>query len=266
MGRESEFKKIVGRSSAYKLGITAVCALAVGHIAKINIRLPIAIDTVLVFVGLIISLFFKEPPNGHSPKVKYYDHMMGSIKQIFRAPRLLWIVAFSVLIGVTSKLWFFTYNPYFELVKLPLPYYGYVFAVLNLVASASSYNADRISRHLSEKTSVKGMLGLIVVPIWLMGAFVSVWAIPLVFLQNLVRGYINPFLEHMMHEHIDSSNRATVMSVKSACNSAVEIVAMISFSVVTASFALNHALSMLGLVACIVGMVLVCSYTRVFRK
>jgi MFS family permease len=266
LGRESEFKKIAGRSQGIRLGIVSIASIFAGHLAKINIRLPITIDACVIGIGLVISMFFVEPSNISQKKASYGDHMWQSILFVFKRTSLIWIISFSVLVGVTSKLWFFTYNPYFSMVGLPLPYYGYVFAVLNLVASLSSYNADKISRKLSQTASVRSILSLIVVPILLMGLIVSRWSVPLVFLQNLVRGYLNPFLEHLMHDHIHSKNRATVMSVKSTCHGTVEIIAMMMFSVVTAAYALNYSLIVLGSASCIVGTVLIWTHTKIFPK
>lgn len=266
LGREREFKKIAGKSIGWKLGLIAVCMIPCGFLAEINIHLPLYIDIGFISCGLVLSFFFKEPPNSHHSQKGYGEHMIESIKFAFRENRILWIIGFAVLISVTSKLWFFTYNPYFELVKLPLPYYGIVFAVLNAVAALSSYNADAISRRLPENASIRAILGLVTVPILLMGMFVSKWAIPLVFLQNLVRGYLGPFIEHILHDHIESRNRATVMSVKSACHGAMEILAMIGFGYVVARASLSGALTVLGMATIAIGAILVWSYPRVFGK
>lgn len=265
LGRESEYKKITGKASSYRLAIVGISALGVGHIAEINIRLPMVIDSILILCGLIVCFFFKEPPNYHLMPKGYGDHMKESLNIVLRAPKLIWLISFSILIGVTSKLWFFTYNPYFAEAHLPLAYYGYVFAILNGIASLSSYHADMVSKKLGSYASTMVMLSLIVIPIILMGIYVSVWSIPLVFLQNFVRGYMGPFMEHMMHDRIDSSRRATIMSVRSACNEGVAVASLMLFSVVTASLPLSRALLALGITAGIVGCLLIWSYGRVFE-
>jgi MFS family permease len=266
---ERKYREIEGKSSAYRLTLTAIMCLMSGYLAEINMRLPIIIDAIIAFITLVVSFFFietKRHSESEKDKLSYKNHMIGSIKYVFKKVHLLWIVSFAVLIGVTSKLWFFTYNPYFEMVNLPIHYYGYVFFALNIVAGLSSYYANNLANKIKEKWSIIFSISAITAPMIAMGLLVSKWSVSLVLFQNLVRGYLGPFMSNMLHKRIASTNRATVLSVKSAIYQAVEVVCMLSFGFVIHSISLAWAITYLGIVSTLIGIILVFVYMKLFKN
>ncbi len=265
---ETMYRDVEGKSSSYYLAVTAVMSLLSGYIANINMRIPIVIDAMLMTLTLVISYFFVETEihTDKFKKISYQNHMIESIKYVVKRKHILWIISFTVLIGVTSKLWFFTYNPYFEMVNLDLKYYGYVFFTLNIVAGLSGYFANQISKRLEGKNGVILSIGAITLPMIVMGSVVSKWSISLVLFQNLVRGYLGPFVSNMLHKRIESDNRATVLSVKSAMHQAVEVLCMLMFSALISSASLGIAITWLGIVTTLLGIVLTLYYVKFFHK
>lgn len=264
---DKKYREIEGKSTSYRLCLTAIMCLMVGFTAKINMRLPIIIDAIIAFIVVIISFFFVETKIHSQEKTKksYNDHMLESIKYVFQRTHLIWIISFATLIGVTSKLWFFTYNPYFEMVNLPLQYFGLVFFCLNIVCGISSYFANDITKKMNEKWSIIFCISAITAPMITMGLLVSKWSISLVLFQNLVRGYLEPFMSNMLHKRIASQNRATVLSVKSAMYLAVEVMCMFFFGLIIHSVSLGWAITSLGIVSTLFGILLVYVYVRVFQ-
>lgn len=265
---ETRYRNIEGKSTSYSLVLSSIMCLFAGHIANINMRWPVIVDATLMGMAFLTSFFFIEPKI-HSDKMKkigYQEHMIESIKYVLKRSHILWIISFSVLIGVTSKLWFFTYNPYFNMVGLDIRYYGYVFFTLNIVCGISSYYADKISRRLENGSGVISSVMILTFPMIIMGTIISKWFISLVLFQNLVRGYLGPFISNMLNKRIDSGNRATVLSVKSAMYQAVEVLCMAMFAIVIAYADLGSAIKYLGIVSTLFGIVLTFYYVKLFRK
>lgn len=268
LGRENEFKKIQGRSASYRLGLIAICSISAGYLAGYHIRLPAALGVITIALNCGVTYLFVDPPLCGSRAFNWKAHvelMKISILFVANHRRVKWIIGFMALIGVVAKLWFFTYNPYFELVGLPLPAYGWIFFALNVVAAISSYGADWLAKKWGECGSIIIMIALMVVPILIMGFYPCQMAALLVIVQNVVRGYIAPFMDHFLHDHLDSSNRATAMSVKSASVCLIQFVGLAVFGGILKLYALPTCLLILGFSAMAFGLIILVMYFKIFK-
>ena len=156
------------------------------------------------------------------------------------------MVGFSALMATTAKVWFFMYNPYFEIVRLPIAQYGVVFFLLNVVAFTTSRFAYRIEERLGERRCVLLMIGCVAVPILLMAALPTMASAYLVLVQNVVRGFMRPFSGAYLNRHIPSSIRATLLSVESSSATALSIVTLALFGVLVRNIGVLAALAVLG--------------------
>ena len=263
VGKQHEFKKIEGHAIGLRLILMAFCALATGWLASIDLRLPLWIGLPFMAVPLVTALLFTEPV-----QIVQYSarEQLGLLKQgIYFAARSVevrWMVGFAALLGTTSKVWFFTYNPYFELVELPLSYYGTVFFSLNVVAWISSHYAHSVERALGERACVLGMVLCLGVPILLMGYFPILPFAYLVLVQNVVRGFMRPFVGDYLNRHISSNIRATVLSVQSSVANLAGIVSLAMFGLLTREYGLLNSLIVLGTVSLSLGMLSYQTYKR----
>ncbi len=266
IGQENSYKKIMGTANANRLLLIAISSLLVGFLAEIHLRLPLLLSIPGSLLAWIITLFFKEPRVTEKyNRQKQMNLMRLSIIFVANHKKVKWIIGFTVLIGAVSKIWFFTYNPYFELVNLDLKYYGLMFFALNIVAAVFSRYADQIEKKMGIKLSIILMLALIAGPILLMGTLVATESILLILFQNVVRGYMDPFLGHFLHRYIDSKNRATVISIKSAVSGLTHFLALSLFGWLLNIYSLPTCLQILGLTTLTIGVLLICTYQRIFK-
>lgn len=128
VGRESEFKKIQGVAQSNLFLALAFCSLSAGFLSETDMRLPFVLSVPGIMVSCIITMMFKETPRTEKYAAKKQKELMKlSILFVKNHKKMRWIIAFSILVTVSSKIWFFSYNPYFELVNLDLRYYGIMF-------------------------------------------------------------------------------------------------------------------------------------------
>lgn len=269
LGRDNEFQKIEGRSNAYRLALIAVCAISVGYLAEINLRLPIFLGAPFLFIGCLAVYFMAEPPfvaDKIASRKQFFDLVKLSVVFVYNHSRIKWIFAFSTLIAVVSKIWFFTYNPYFELVNLPLAYFGWMFFLLNVVAAICSHEAHRISKYLGDFGGMAMMVIFLAVPIWLMGFYVSQIAVLLILMQNVVRGFNGPFLGGLLHSYLDSENRATVASFNSMFINLGQFICLAVFGLILKYCSLPACLEILSVTTLIIGISLMLSFRTTFRK
>ncbi len=264
-GRESEYKKIDGESAGNRLLLTAICNIAAGYLAESSLRLPLFLSIPGVLLSLGATLFLKEPPRGSKLTGRQQmDMMKSSILFTANHKEVKWIIGFTVLIGVVSKIWFFTYNPYFELVKLDLKYYGIVFFTLNIIAWFFSRYAHKISGKFTERMIAIIMVLLIGLPIFFMGSFVSVLMVCMVFPQNIVRGFMRPFFGEFLNRHLNSENRATVLSVQATVSGFAQFIALGAFGFLVKFWGLALCLQVLGITVLLLGCVFILKYRKIF--
>ncbi len=267
INREHELTKINGQILSRVFIILAIGSVASGYLYDINPRLPMFLSIPSVAISFVLTFFFKEPKGVR--KVSHRDHfdfMKMSILFVANHKAIKWIISYVALVAVASKLWFFTYNPYFELVELDYKYFGWIFASLNIVAWTTSKYAYIVEKKMNELNIIILMLVLMSVPIFLMGTFVSQLAIVLILSENLVRGFKQPFFSTFINKHLDSKNRATVLSIKSAVNALVNSVGLWIFGLVLLKWELGPSLQILGTVVLVLGMLSIWKYKKIFQK
>lgn len=266
-GQTERYKKFQGRATAYSFALIAFSSIASGYLLALNIRYPLWLSLPGILAAYFALCLIKEPRRATSSNgVKQSWNLMKlSVLFVANSRCVKWIIAYVVLLGVVGKVWFFTYNPYFELVNLPVQYYGWIFFGLNAVAAVFSFSADWLSRKLSNWFSIVLMLALTGAPIILMSLIVAAPMALLTLLQNGVRGYLKPFAEHFMHDQLDSANRATVMSVLGAVDSLAQFVFLGLFGLILKSLALTQSLFLLGLATVVIGLYLLVLYQRIFK-
>jgi MFS family permease len=257
-GKEDQFRRIQGQAVGGRLLLVAFCALVVGVLAEIDLRLPLLLCIPFALIPLGASLFWREPTKteGYSVQEQLARLAQGA-SFVLRSVEVRWMVGFAALIMSTSKVWFFTYNPYFELVGVPIAQYGVIFFLLNMVAFLSSHYAYKIEALLGEKGCVVLAVLCVGGPILLMSLVPIPLFAYLVVVQNVVRGFLRPFFEDFIHHHISEAQnghiRATVMSTQSTVANVTAISGLAAFGVLTGRFTLLTSLTILGVVCLALG-------------
>ncbi len=265
-GIEKEFTKIEGCAVGSRFILIAFCSLIVGFLAEIDLRLPLYLSIPFVLIPLVATFYLKEDraKKPYSAK-EHISVLKRGVMFAIKKPELVWIIGLCALVMGASKIWFFTYNPYFEKVGIDLKYFGIIFFFLNIVAWFFSKYAYRIETRFKERTLVATMILCVGLPILLMG-LLPFWPMALlVVVQNVVRGFMKPFVGNFMNRHIDSEDvRATALSVRSTLTEVVSIVSLAWFGFMDKSLGLLTSLVVLGIVVLVLGKLSYMRYKRLF--
>ena len=267
LGREGEHKKILGRALSWRYFLIAICSVVGGYLATINMRLPLFLCLPPMILNWLVAWWFTEAPfagNSYYDAREHWRIMKTSVLFVANHLKVKWLISFMVLVSVAGKLWFFTYNNYFVEVGLPMWTFGWIFAALNVVAGVFSYRAHWLYSRLGDDISVIGVVLCLGLPILAMGSFVIWPAALLVIVQNFVRGYFEPFINDFLQQYLDSENRATVLSIKSAVTSSVHVLSLLVFGWLLASWSLATCLQILGVSVLTFGAILIWSYRKIF--
>ena len=172
------------------------------------------------------------------------------------------MIGLAALLTTASTVWFFTYNPYFELVEVPLAQYGLIFFCLNVVAWLSSHYSHQIERYLGKRSCIIGMILCISVPVLIMGCFPMQLVAYLVVVQNITRGFMRPFIGNYMNQHIESNVRATILSTQSSIANMVAVICLALFGFFIGEFGLLPSLVLLGVAVMGLGMLSYATYVK----
>jgi MFS family permease len=261
--KQDLYVRTEGRAVGWRLALTACCSLIVGFLGRVNLRLPLYLCLPFVAIPLVAAFCMKEPVCSKRYSI---SEQLRTLKQgiMFgvRSSEVRWIVGFAALISTKSKLWFFTYNPYFELVHLDLAFYGIIFFLLNVIAWLSSHYAYRTEARLGERKCILGMILCVGIPILLMGCVPIRPFVGLVLVQNVVRGFMRPFVGGYLHRHAADDIRATVLSLQSSFSNVTSIVALAVFGFSIGHLGLLGSLKLLGGATLILGSLSYASYVR----
>ncbi len=266
-GREDKYKKVQGQAVGARLVLVAFCSLVVGLLAEIDLRLPLLLCLPFALIPLVSSFFWREPIQTEKYSVqKQVETLMQGASFVLRSVEVRWMVGFAALIMSTSKVWFFTYNPYFELVGMPIAHFGIIFFLLNIVAWLSSHYAYKIEQALGERRCVLVTVLCVGGPIMLMALIPIHPFAYLVVVQNVVRGFMRPFFEDYIHYHISASEsgniRATVMSAQTTVANLTAVAGLTGFGFLVGHLSLLNSLLILGTLCLVLGMLSYWSYLR----
>jgi MFS family permease len=265
-GREKDFMKIEGSAAGTRYILIGLCSLAVGPLAAIDLRLPLILSVPCTAIPLIASFFFQENRNGEPYSVRAHaGRLVCGTLFAWRKTEVRWIIGLCALLAGASKIWFFTYNPYFEKVGVSLEYYGLIFFLLNMVAWLCSRYAYRLELGLPERSCVAGMILCTGLPILAMGLFPCWQMVTLVLIQNVTRGFMGPFVGKFMNRHIDSEDvRTTALSVRSTLTNLISVGSLSLFGLMDERLGLLGSLIVLGIAVLIIGKWSYARYTRLF--
>jgi len=271
LGRTQEFEKIQSQATYGRLFLAAICSVASGHLAAINYRFPVYASLTIMGLHLLIICLFSEPEKSKEEAEKDKS-AKAQVKLIIKGAQVVWqncnlkwIIAFTAATLIIGKVWFFTYNPYFEEVKIPEASWGWIFFAMNLVAALSAWAEPRLITKLGNKASIILMVLIQTIPIIIMGTLVIKICALLVIVQNFVRGYTGPFLDNLLHSQIKSDTRATVDSIKSAVHHLIESVCLLSFAFLLMHFSLGACLLILGICGLLAGIGLIIAYRLIYK-
>lgn len=217
--KENISKKVFGRSETFKmLGMFIAAPIGSYLVQFIGLRVVMFISAIPVFFGLLVAFTFKEPKSEFKSKdTKYFETLFSGLKY-FRNHIVLKTLAFDTIsISVLSFLIIWVYQPLLIELGMPILYFGFIHAgmVLAQILFLNSFsNLEFLfgskKKYLMWSALITGLAYLLVglansITLILIGIMV-------VSGFGLTRGVL---FSSYMNKHIESSNRATVLSTVS---------------------------------------------------
>jgi len=220
LGREKDLAAVEGKAQSWAAISMALCALAGGLLASIDLSLGYALSAAGAAVAFGIAWFIREPER-LAVALRPWAQLRGVAKSL-RAPALRWLFVFSVAMTVFNHVPYELAQPYLRLVLADLGVDGFTPAASGLMMAlmmAAAAAASRFSAPLSRRIGVAPVLlgAMLVQGIVIAGLATLVH--PVVVLLLLVRsvpGALSRPLElQSVLPNLLDHQRATYLSVQS---------------------------------------------------
>jgi MFS family permease len=213
--REGDFKRVVGQMNWQASLSMALSGIVGGLIAQLDMAYAwwayfcAGLLALVVKVTLQEPPFFREPEHGES----YLQHLGKSLRLSFTG-NAGYFVLYAATTWLFFSLGFWLWQPYLKLIAVPVSFFGFIYAALNLVGGYVSKQAHRIESRIGMRSSLLFIPLLLALAFFLESQFVFVLGFLFIFIQSMASGFFSPLLEDYINKRIPSSRRATVLSIK----------------------------------------------------
>jgi len=215
-GRESESKKILGRSDATMLAGMMVAAPLGSLIAsRFGLNAPQLLTAVPMLIASALAWSIPEPKtHSESESHRYRDIIKGGVKEIMHNPVIRTLAFDSVVVSSAAYFVVWYYQPFMTALHVPIIYFGLAHSLLLASEIFVSSNFKLMEKFLGAGKAYLRNSALLVTTVFVLAAFVQHWITLLLFI--VVGGGVGytraTYIASIAHKYIQSSHRATVIS------------------------------------------------------
>lgn len=215
--REDEHKKITGKIAMISNISSAFVFIIGAWLFTIYYKLPALASLPLLVLYLIFTLFLTEPY-----KVEKGVTFRKSVKQFKEGFSYFWnhsyvkyLIFYSIPIFMCLRLIPSVSSVYLKDVSIPVYLIGVVVFCYSMIMAFVAKKADVIEEFLGEKKSLYLIQIVLFLSVILMSFMVSYFGALFYLMIAFVSSFSMIITNHYMNKHIESSHRATILSIRS---------------------------------------------------
>lgn len=212
---EREYTRYEGRITALGNTAEALAGFIGPLLALISLRIPYYAQTAVAFIGIPAALTLKEPPVITHKLQRNIKAFLSVFDYVRSHPVLLRNLFISAIIGTATLSMAWLIQIYLVEIKIPVAMFGIIWTSLNISVAIGAILAYRIVGSKNEMGVQIGLFCFIVVIYFVLGHYVTKWAIGIFVLFYFVRGIATPVLKDYINKYTKSDIRATVLSIRS---------------------------------------------------
>ncbi|MFW6283115.1 MAG: MFS transporter [Minisyncoccales bacterium] len=238
--KQKRYNEVVGKYfSIWPFG-AAIGAIAGGYLAKISLEFPILITFLPFAIAAILPFFLVEPLYEKPLKKEMFSQIFSSLNAILKNKQLLIIfLGLFLFLGFSSVV---SMNPVlFESKSIPIVYFGYLFAAIQVAISAGSYFSHKLSKKVGDKKTI--IISTLFFPIVLISAlFFSEILFGILFICAFFFFSLkNPSISNLINLEVKSNQRATIISVSSLFSHLGRAIILPLFGYIAGIFTIEYA-------------------------
>ncbi len=261
--KEKEYIKYEGRMVSYGNIAEACAGIIGGLLALISLRSNFYVQTGISVLAIPAAILLVEPASHKRLRVFTFRTILHVVKDsLFINKELRTNIFLSAVIGTATLTMAWFAQPYFKHIGLPFSLYGLLWTLLNLTAGLAAMAAYRVETRFGPRRCVLAIAILIPAAYLLLGSMDSLWALIILFIFYIIRGFATPVLKDYIHRLSASEVRATVLSVRNFLIRLCFVLVGPTMGMLTDSKGLQTALFFGGCVFLVLGLL----FAILFRK
>jgi MFS family permease len=224
LGREKEFTKYQGQYISFFLFTIAIANIASGFAGEIDLRIPILACIPIPIIQILLSLFLKEPSKQqNSENVNSLSHIFKAMKWLVEYRMVFYFVFLSIFVAVGRKMILHTFNPFMDLIDMPIKYWGILLAGFNLTAALFSKYTHIIHKKWGTQKTVFMIVTIQVLIFILMAKIHFILAFVWPMIHFIIWPVATVVINAEINDRTGTDKRATVLSLSSFLAQSVQI-------------------------------------------
>ena len=214
---KAKYVKAEGRMYAVSNFAEAGAAIAGSTLAVYHIRYPYIAQVFICLTGVLIAYTLIEPPlEKRFDKKDSWGNIKKALSFILREnKKLRLLIIYSGIAGATTLTIAWFTQPFFEYIKIPLLYFGFLWTGINLSVGLASWSAHKL-QHRITPLHLALLISTLLVCAYAGIAFLgNIFALLFIFMSAVGRGFASPIFKNWIHAETPSYMRATVLSIRS---------------------------------------------------
>lgn len=259
---EDLFAKTLGRSHFFWLFGTALAGVLGPYLFSLNFRYPYLVSAVPFALAGFSMMFFREPTaakRGFSLKNHWQQIKTGTVLA-FHNKYVLWSMAVLALCFAVAYSFSNSYQPYLQEIGFEVKYFSLILPVMFTIEALGGAFSGRVREFLREYRMFWLTLMGIGLNLGLLGLFGFKSSLIFLFVYTFSQGLVKPLISTYANRHIDSANRATVVSVQSMIGTVAAAAVLFSFGFLTDRIGVVKLTALMG------GLVLLVAILLMFIK
>jgi len=215
-GEERSYARHQGRMHGFAQAGEAAGAVLAGVIYAFEPRLPFVLQVAVWGAGLLVTRQLVETPRAHAPTRSHLAEALATARYAFRENRhLRYTILLNMVLGIASFYPVWLIQPYMQHARVPVAWFGPVWAGANLTVALCALASHRLHNRLGDRGMILLFLGLVAVGYLGLGLAGGIWGFLFYYLLTCMRGLRGPMMLAHTQKESSSANRAATLSLQS---------------------------------------------------
>lgn len=250
LGRENDHKKFSGNMFMLTNACMAVVFIIGAYLFSLNYKLPAYASLPLITLGFVLTGFLHEPYKSRRrlTVASSFIQLKEGLVCIRRHFIIRYLILFSLLIIPILDITMSVSSAYFEKILIPVSWIGGIAFCASMISAGVGRNMHRFEEKIGDKQSLLLIQILLVAALLLMSLLVPYYGVVFYFLIPVASGFFYVLTNHYMNTHVDTTHRATVLSIQHLCNNLAIFLAWPLFGFFIKKSAISGAFFGFGLI------------------
>jgi len=254
---EEQYAKVLGKSKFYFLGATALAAIVGPMLFAQDFRYPYLFSAVpFLAAGIAILFFSSEDIKGKFTLREHLNQIKIGGQFAFKNKFILWAMG---ALALTFAIWYNlsnSFQPFLQDIGFTIKEFSFLLPAIFLAQAAGGFFAGSLLKALGEtKIFILGIL-LFGISVGLAGYLGIKLSLVFILSYSFLLGILQTVISVYANRHIESSHRATVISVQSMAATVSAALTLFLFGFLTDKIGLSKLFIILGGLALGVGVLL----------